>query len=135
MYAPDRRDERDYRSERDYRGERYYEDERVEYKGPAAGALVARGRDDFSDARGYQVAVSRCFGHKAEAQKLTLNSHTKPRNVGTIRAWTIMIVDALLPSDGTRRGLPLDQKNITVARRRIGRAHVPRKSSIASWPR
>ncbi|OAL57369.1 hypothetical protein IQ07DRAFT_34933 [Pyrenochaeta sp. DS3sAY3a] len=56
MYAPDRQDERDYRSERDYRGERYYEDERVEYKGPGAGALVARGRDDFSDTRGYQVA-------------------------------------------------------------------------------
>lgn len=57
MYASDRQDERDYRSsERDYRGERYYEDERVEYKGPAAGALVARGRDDFSDTRGYQAA-------------------------------------------------------------------------------
>ncbi|KZM23778.1 uncharacterized protein EKO05_0002518 [Ascochyta rabiei] len=53
MYAPDRRQERDYQERRDVR---YVSDETVYYRGPDAGAVVMRGSDPYNKARGYEVA-------------------------------------------------------------------------------
>ena len=57
MYAPDRRQERNYPDDGDDR-ERYYGGERSYiYKGPAAGALVPRNNDGAYDTYGYQVIL------------------------------------------------------------------------------
>ncbi|KAJ4318681.1 hypothetical protein N0V94_004298 [Neodidymelliopsis sp. IMI 364377] len=53
MYAPDRRQERDYQDQRD---PRYISDERFYYKGPDAGAVTMRGSDPYNNARAYDVA-------------------------------------------------------------------------------
>ncbi|KAF2622406.1 hypothetical protein BU25DRAFT_495128 [Macroventuria anomochaeta] len=52
MYAPDRRQERDYQDRRDTR---YVSDETFYHRGPDAGAVVMRGSDPYNNARGYEV--------------------------------------------------------------------------------
>ena len=59
MYAPDRRQERDYQGRRDSpRDLQYVSDESFYYRGPGAGTVVIRGSDPYNNARGYEIRVS-----------------------------------------------------------------------------
>lgn len=65
MYAPDRRQERDYQG-RDRRDSRYVSDETFYYRGPDAGAVAMRDSDPYKNARGYEVSVSDLLFMKAQ---------------------------------------------------------------------
>ncbi|UPX11934.1 uncharacterized protein EKO05_0002518 [Ascochyta rabiei] len=62
MYAPDRRQERDYQERRDVR---YVSDETVYYRGPDAGAVVMRGSDPYNKARGHINSLRTTVGERA----------------------------------------------------------------------
>lgn len=55
MYAPERRQERDYQDRRD---SRYVSDETYYYRGPNAGAVVMRGSEPYNNARAYELQAS-----------------------------------------------------------------------------
>lgn len=136
MYAPDRRQERDYRGASD---ERYREDERSYYNGPDAGAVVPRGHNDFNQSRGYGVAVGHCM--KVSSLKLTKNSRTKhlshtkhPLREATTKAATRPTADAPHHDDEGRRGRRLE-KNEIVRHTNLRRAPSRRNSNSACWPR
>ena len=70
MYAPDRRQERDYQDRKDAR---YLSNENFYYRGPDAGTVVMRGSDPYNNAREHGLTVSSSLSMECTVLMVTSN--------------------------------------------------------------